>query len=223
MGEATFTKPIIQWLEKRRARKEAARLQAAPPPQEDQSASVHEIFNAQASPRTDPGAPTQSDLLREATVPRASPEASIEVNRLAPDLAQEVFGRRAAPPAREASVPEPQGVHLPGGGPVSRVRIGVPSGGAMAEGAAGARRREGVSTQSPGTQPNASDLQGVRPDSEEAVDSLPMSLQDIFRRKVVANPQVRALLQRHGAVDTRELADELRDFARSVGATRSRR
>ena len=43
-------------------------------------------------------------------------------------------------------------------------------------------------------------------------------LQDIFEKKVVTDPRVKALLGRHGLVDVRELAAELRDFADSIGA-----
>ena len=60
---------------------------------------------------------------------------------------------------------------------------------------------------------------GQCPGSGEVLDALPGNLKDIFRKKVVANPQLKALLSRHGRVDVHELADELQEFARSVGAT----
>ena len=60
---------------------------------------------------------------------------------------------------------------------------------------------------------------GQRPGSGVVLDALPGNLKDIFRKKVVANPQLKALLKRHGRVDVHELADELQEFARSVGAT----
>lgn len=48
-------------------------------------------------------------------------------------------------------------------------------------------------------------------------------LQDIFEKKVVTDPRVKALLERHGSVDVRELAMELRDFADSIGANDHRK
>ena len=52
----------------------------------------------------------------------------------------------------------------------------------------------------------------------EVLDSGGVNLKDIFRKKVVANPQVKNLLNRHGRVDVHELVDELQELARSVGA-----
>jgi hypothetical protein len=49
--------------------------------------------------------------------------------------------------------------------------------------------------------------------------TLPASLETLFRKKVVTNPYVKALLQEHGTVNARELADDLRSFAISVGAS----
>ena len=55
-----------------------------------------------------------------------------------------------------------------------------------------------------------------RPASGEVLDSNATSLQGIFRKEAVANPYVKALLKRHGAVDARQLSDELQEFARGV-------
>jgi hypothetical protein len=69
----------------------------------------------------------------------------------------------------------------------------------------------------------SSEDQEAQPDmpsrqSEEPY-TLPASLETLFRKKVVTNPYVKALLQEHGTVNARELADDLRSFAISVGAS----
>ena len=57
-----------------------------------------------------------------------------------------------------------------------------------------------------------------RPGSGEVLDSMPVSLKDVFTNTVRTNVRVKALLKRHESVNGRELADELRDFAESLGA-----
>ena len=58
--------------------------------------------------------------------------------------------------------------------------------------------------------------------SEEGSESLPESLADIFVKKEFVNPQVKALLSGLDPIDCRELTEELHNFARDIGATRSR-
>ena len=51
-----------------------------------------------------------------------------------------------------------------------------------------------------------------------ASDYLPDSIAGIFAKREVADPRIQALLRGLGEVDCRELADELREFAETIGA-----
>ena len=57
-----------------------------------------------------------------------------------------------------------------------------------------------------------------RPGSAEESNYLPENLAELFVKKEFVNPQVKALLYDLDSIDCRELADELHEFARSVGA-----
>jgi len=49
-------------------------------------------------------------------------------------------------------------------------------------------------------------------------DRLASTLEDIFHKKVVTNPLVKALLEKHGNVDLRQLASELNEFSNGLKA-----
>jgi len=56
-------------------------------------------------------------------------------------------------------------------------------------------------------------LPRVGPSSGEASDFSIDLIQEIFEKKTLANPRVKAFLARHGTVDIRQLAKELQDFS----------
>ena len=49
-------------------------------------------------------------------------------------------------------------------------------------------------------------------------DRLASTLEDIFHKKVVTDPLVKALLDKHGDVDLKQLASELSEFSNGIGA-----
>ena len=53
-------------------------------------------------------------------------------------------------------------------------------------------------------------------------DRISETLEDIFQKKVVTNPLLKALLEMHDTVDLRELAAELGEFAINIGASKRR-
>ena len=53
-------------------------------------------------------------------------------------------------------------------------------------------------------------------------DRLNESLKDIFQKKVVSDPLMKALLEIHGEVDIRNLAAELGEFSTNIGARKRR-
>ena len=53
-------------------------------------------------------------------------------------------------------------------------------------------------------------------------DKLNESLRDIFQKKVVSDPLMKALLEIHGEVDIRNLAAELGEFSTNIGARKRR-
>ncbi len=53
-------------------------------------------------------------------------------------------------------------------------------------------------------------------------DRLNESLKDIFQKKVVSDPLMKALLEIHGEVDIRKLAAELGEFSTNIGARKRR-
>ena len=64
-------------------------------------------------------------------------------------------------------------------------------------------------------------LESGRPGQEHGgANHLRNSLTEIFKKKQVADPSVKAMLSRHESVDIHTLAAELQDFARSIGAGR---
>ncbi len=54
-------------------------------------------------------------------------------------------------------------------------------------------------------------------------DKLSETLSDIFQKKVVQDPLMKALLEIHGEVDIRKLAAELGEFAADIGASKDRK
>ena len=185
-----------------------------------QSASVEEDDQ--------PSVPPEPEV---APVTQMSAEAdSEEGEKLDPELLKNVFSRPAPPPEEVSTgVPsiEPVTAQMPTTGVASeeaesptpnvrqmtRVSAGTPSEkGVKLTDLVGQKEQEAAESQD--EQPE------TPPGSEEAEDSLPLTIKDIFRRNVVTSPQVKALLERHGEVDTRELAKELDDFAASIGARR---
>ncbi len=51
-------------------------------------------------------------------------------------------------------------------------------------------------------------------------DRLSATLEDIFHKKVVTDPLLKALLEKHGDVDLKQLASELNEFSNGLGANR---
>ena len=250
MGDATFTKPIARWLEKRRAKK-AAKAAAQEMGQADDLASVRDIFEL-----------SQRDQPEVAAEPGPSEvsEEPAEVNELDLDLVQNVFTRTPAP---EQHAPEFQttegGIGRSPEPSISRVRVdpldeedgGEPQ--ALAATIADDETTEAEIDEATGaikpavrplqkavvrdadqdggerlpaarplgaTTPEAPEGQTrVRPASGEVLDSLPVSLKDIFRKKTATNPQVKALLQRHGKVDATELAADASDLTSKLAAS----
>ena len=49
-------------------------------------------------------------------------------------------------------------------------------------------------------------------------DRLSETLEDIFHKKVVTDPLLKALLEKHGDVDLKQLASELNEFSTGLGA-----
>ena len=49
-------------------------------------------------------------------------------------------------------------------------------------------------------------------------DRLSATLEDIFHKKVVTDPLLKALLKKHGDVDLKQLASELNEFSNGLGA-----
>ena len=54
------------------------------------------------------------------------------------------------------------------------------------------------------------------PSSGEALDFSADLIQEIFEKKTLTNPRVKALLARHGTVDIRQLVKELQGFSRGL-------
>jgi len=62
-------------------------------------------------------------------------------------------------------------------------------------------------------------LSRSRADAAKESNYLPENLADLFVKKEFVNPQVKALLYGLNSINCRELADELNEFAREIGAT----
>ena len=258
MAEPTFTRPLVNWLEKRRAKKaaEQQRTEGAdqlaavrdifslstpttgsePVPEETtqeeipaETASLRDIFGPSAPAGREvvheetpqetftgtasfrdifgPSSPMETENAPEPVVQQASADVTAEVGQLPRDLIENVFTRSAAiPDGAEVEDPEAE---EPKPRPITRVSIDTST--------------EEETAEEPRTQvvSGMGDKQGQG--SETQTDEKPGpptgSFRDIFRRKAVTNPHVKALLRRHDAVDVHELADELQDFARSIGAS----
>ena len=147
------------------------------------------------------------------------------MNELPLDLANNVFGRSSIV-AEEVQVEEPEPAEPLSRPQVTRVSI-QDDGEESTEGDGIPEPQINVVIQDAQQRPRVPEMPTApasesqprpRPGSGEVLDSLPVSLKDIFRNKVVTNPQVKALLKRHDRVDGRELVDELRDFAENLGA-----
>ncbi len=75
---------------------------------------------------------------------------------------------------------------------------------------------QGLAENAAGSPPKAA----PKPMSVE--DKLNESLKDIFQKKVVSDPLMKALLEIHGEVDIRQLATDLGEFANNIGAKKHR-
>ena len=144
--------------------------------------------------------------------------------------------RVSAAAATSEDISQPTATPIPQSSAVRRIGV-APARAGDAEEPVGSARHNAAPLQESGDEPttnaDASTAPGpasarpqpepqprVQPEPGPVEDSLSVTLKDVFKKKVVTNPHVRALLQRHGTVGARDLADELNDFARSVGATR---
>ena len=237
MGESLFIEPMKRLFQKMRPKKaEGPEM----PEEEAQLASVRDVFGL----KTPAEGQATGEATRRTTAQSTSTGPGEAISELGLDLAQNVFNRGldATPepvvrpigqPGIESPSTEEEGeTRTPEHQPSEIQRVSIESTteeeGAeetdtavplvrpiSQEGAQApqAGQREGASTSSPETPPR------TRPASSEVLDSLSVSLKDVFRKKTVTNPQVKALLERHGAVDARELVDELHDLARSMGAS----
>ena len=138
-------------------------------------------------------------------------EAPMDVLQL-PDAAPIDLGLDALPleaPMDELQLPDVQPISLTPD-PVSLVDLGAGAPPPI-EG-----RPLALSPEAPAAPEPPISAPGQKPG--EVLDSGGINLKDIFRKKVVANPQVKELLRRHERVDVYELVDELQELARSVGA-----
>ena len=139
-------------------------------------------------------------------------EAPMDVLQL-PDAAPIDLGLDALPleaPMDELQLPDVQPISLTPD-PVSLVDLGAGAAPPPIEG-----RPLTLSPEAPAAPEPPISAPGQKPG--EVLDSGGINLKDIFRKKVVANPQVKELLRRHERVDVHELVDELQELARSVGA-----
>ena len=188
--------------------------------QEIESMPEHQVRRASAAePEADAQevAPAEPLIQPESQVGTGAPA---EAGKLDPELLQNVFSR-PAPPPEEVSTPE---------SPVEPLISQTPTTGVYSEAAESPppQVRQVRAGTTEGESVKLTELFGQKeqkaatpPSSGEVEDSLPLTLKDIFRKKVVINPQIKALLERHGEVDTKELAKELDDFAESIGARKS--
>ena len=230
MGESTFTKPLINWLENRRAKKEAQRQAAEEeqlaalvggPVQSEASREMASDDRGEAVPEP---AGVQSEIALDQAEPSTSDGTPPQVKELGYDLAQNVFGR-SSNVAEEVRVEEPEPAE-----PLPRpqmTRVSIQDDGEESTDEDGtaepqinvvmqdAQRRPRVPEAPPA--PASESPTRPRPGSGEVLDSMPVSLKDVFKSNVRTNARVKALLKRHESVNGRELADELRDFAESLG------
>lgn len=223
MGEATFTKPFVNWMERRRAKKAAKEAEHAEPEHID--AVSHSLGGASASQREETPEPPAAEPLPAAGAPPLVDEGTDQLPlnvRDAFTAAAPVTERTppVAPPSEHgfpsvsrvsvesATVEAQEEESSPEPPPVQRVSVEA----SAEEGAA-----EAVSAVRPVEQP--APQQRPQSGTREVLDSMPASLRDIFRKKTATNPQVKALLKRHGMVDARDLTEQLNEFAKSIGAT----
>ena len=86
-----------------------------------------------------------------------------------------------------------------------------------------AKPEDQLTTESQGLPEDLADSPGKASlDLMSVEDRLTESLKDIFQKKVVKDPLMKALLEIHGEVDIRKLASELGEFAADIGASKHR-
>ena len=207
MGEATFTKPFVNWMERRRAKKAAK--EAEPAERERPTAvsvepDVRDVAPPLVKEAAEPAPAAQP--LPVAGAPTLVDEGTDQLPLGLRDVFTSAAQVSAAEPAAEPPPPDPV---LPSvSPPVQRVSVEA----SAEEGAA-----ETVSAVRPVEQP--APTQRPQSGSREVLDSMSASLRDVFRKKTATNPQLKALLKRHGTVDALDLTEELTEFAKSIGAT----
>ena len=161
--------------------------------------------------------PSQLETVHETTAPQRPTESA---EQLGLELAENVFGLRETPPEQaqleEASTSKPEAQRI------SQMNIKAPAEEEMAKDAGMAESEAPPinETTSAVGQPLevATEDPETRQDAPPGLSEVQRSLKTIFAKKAVANPLVKALLERHGTVDAWELNVGLNDFARSIGA-----
>ena len=225
MGKSIFIEPIKRWLQRNLIRGRPSRETAT----DDPIAYIRDIFDL-------------TDVSVEMSL-ASSEVPDGELNRLAPDVVENVFeskapqSRKAVPIERE----EPE-ESLPVSRPISKVGAD-----AMPEN----ENVEASQGQQPVVRPISSEVpqdsareavgdgaveesdDGVEPQEElsnlvdelltpEATDTgdalgfLAGDLKSIFKRKVSANPHTKRLIEKHGTVDAHELVNDLRNLVRRM-------
>ena len=80
-----------------------------------------------------------------------------------------------------------------------------------------------LTTETQGSPENPADSsRGASPDLLNVQEAISEAVDDIFQKKVVGDPLVKALIEMHGGVDLRKLAAELGEFATNIGASKRR-
>ena len=245
MGESLFLQPVARWFQKLRSKKAPKPTE---PGADDPIREVRDIFNIAPTPPDAGVQPSQQVVPEpEPAGPEAIAEPAPEP-KLDPVLAQDVFGGgaaagREAPAERsdatQAETPEGQAdPAYPAAGREEasmQYESGNPAGPEptleeeMAQEAT-VPVAEALPEEDPdGEVPTARPLETASPGGREAPqlarsaageveDALPVSVKDIFKKKTTSNPQLKALLQRHGMVDAQELLEEARQLAREIKA-----
>lgn len=175
--------------------------------------------------------PSQIETVPESTAPQTPTESG---KQLGPELGENVFRLRETIP--EQAQVEEASTSKSGAQWISQMNIKAPAEEEVAKDAGMAEsegppisqvsneaptRENVVGTTSPDGQPQevATEDPEAEQDAPPVLSEVQGSLKTIFAKKAVANPQVKALLERHETVDAWELNDGLNDFARSIGAT----
>lgn len=245
MGESLFLEPMSRLFQKLRSK---GAPKPAEPGAKDQIRAVRDIFDVTPTPtaavvQPSPEVEPEPEPAGPDTTAEPAPEAKLDE-----DLVQGVFGGRAAAaseaPAERADAPRAEtsegqaGAAPPAAGREEapmQYASGDPAGpettpeAEMAQEAAVPMAEAPPEEDPDGDVPTAKPLERASPVGPEAPrmarsvageveDSLPVSVKDIFKKKSTANPQVKALLQRHGTIGAKDLLEEVRQLAREVKA-----